>query len=211
MNDKIYKVFVSSTYLDLKEQRQKVIDSILKMKHLPVGMEMFNASSDSQWKIITETIDDSDYYILILGKRYGSVMDKGPDKGVSYTEREFRYAMEHNIPYMVFIAADEALITASNIETDPDKLSKLNNFRKLVEEKGTVNYWKNADELAAQVRFSLESEIKKHPRQGWVKCETLSNSSCNGTKNIVKMVPESENDIDYDYDFGELEEEKETD
>ena len=94
MNDKIYKIFISSTYLDLKAHRQKVIDAVLKMQHLPVGMEMFNASSDSQWKVITDTIDECDYYLLILGKRYGSLIEEGPDKDISYTEREFRYAME---------------------------------------------------------------------------------------------------------------------
>lgn len=167
MNDKIYKIFISSTYKDLKEYRQKVIDAILKMQFLPVGMEMFNASSDSQWKIITDTIDDSDYYVLILGKRYGSVMDRGSDKGMSYTEREFRYAMDRGVPCMGFLVHDEADIKASNMESDPEKLARLNAFRKLVEENGTVNYWKNSDELAGQVRSSLEAEIKKHPRNGW--------------------------------------------
>ncbi|MCR4745824.1 MAG: DUF4062 domain-containing protein [Lachnospiraceae bacterium] len=97
MKDKIFKVFISSTYKDLKEHRNKVIEAILKMEYLPVGMEMFNASSDEQWKVITDTIDDCDYYILILGKRYGSVMKKEPEEGMSYTEREFRYALEHRM------------------------------------------------------------------------------------------------------------------
>lgn len=167
MNDKIYKIFISSTYIDLREHRQKVIDAILKMQHLPVGMEMFNASSDSQWKIITDTIDDCDYYVLILGKRYGSVMKKGIDKGISYTEREFRYALNRGVPTLGFLMHDEAMIASLNTESDPAKLDRLNKFKNLVEEKGTVNYWKNADELAAQVRSSLESEIKKHPRNGW--------------------------------------------
>ena len=172
MNDKIYKIFISSTYKDLKEQRQKVIDTILKMHYLPVAMEMFNASSDSQWKIITDTIDDCDYYVLILGKRYGSVIQKGSDKGMSYTEREFRYAKKHGIPYLAFIISDDAEVKASNVESDPAKLDSLNKFKKLVEENGTVNYWKSADELAGQVRSSLESEIKKHPRNGWIKCKS---------------------------------------
>jgi len=169
MNDKIYKIFISSTYLDLKEHRKKVIDAVLKMQHLPVGMEMFNASSDSQWKVITDTIDDSDYYLLILGKRYGSLIEDGSDKDMSYTEREFRYAMEQGIPCMGFLASGEAEIKSSNMESDPQKLGRLNEFRKLVEANGTVNYWRNPDELAAQVRASLEDEIKRHPRNGWIR------------------------------------------
>ena len=174
MNDRIFKVFISSPYSDLKYHRQRVIDTILKMQHLPVGMEMFNASSDVQWKVINDTIDDCDYYVLVLGKRYGSVMEKGSDIGMSYTEREFRYAMEQDVPCIGFLVSDEASIKAADMESDPQKLDKLNKFRKLVEENGTVNYWQNADELAEMVRSSLESEIKKHPRKGWVRFDSLN-------------------------------------
>ena len=52
--------------------RAKVRDAILSMMHFPVGMEMFNAADEEQWEIIKETIDSSDYYVLILGQRYGS-------------------------------------------------------------------------------------------------------------------------------------------
>ena len=195
MNDKIYKIFISSTYKDLKEQRQKVIDTIIKMQYLPVGMEMFNASSDSQWKIITDTIDDCDYYVLILGKRYGSLIQNGSDKGLSYTEREFRYAKKYGIPYLAFIISDDADVKASNVESDPAKLESLNKFKKLVEENGTVNYWKNADELAGQVRSSLESEIKKHPRNGWIKSNSkrIPNYNDNDEDEDVEIK-------DYDYD-----------
>lgn len=203
MKDKIFKVFISSTYKDLKEHRNKVIEAILKMEYLPVGMEMFNASSDEQWKVITDTIDDCDYYILILGKRYGSVMKKEPEEGMSYTEREFRYALEHRIPYMGFLISDDANIKASNIESDPDKLKRLNDFRKLVEDNGTVNYWNNADELAGQVRSSLESEIQNHPRNGWVRC--------NASKACIQKTDEKEIEEDRDYNFGELEDDFSTD
>lgn len=89
--EKKYQVFISSTYKDLIEARSKVRDAILSMMHFPVGMEMFNAADEEQWEIIQETIDSSDYYVLILGQRYGSVIESGSDAGISYTEKEFRY------------------------------------------------------------------------------------------------------------------------
>ena len=69
--EKKYQIFISSTYKDLIEARSKVRDAILSMMHFPVGMEMFNAADEEQWEIIQETIDSSDYYVLILGQRYG--------------------------------------------------------------------------------------------------------------------------------------------
>lgn len=65
---KKYQIFISSTYKDLVKARAKVRDAILSMMHFPVGMEMFNAADEEQWEIIKETIDSSDYYVLILGR-----------------------------------------------------------------------------------------------------------------------------------------------
>ena len=71
---KKYQIFISSTYEDLKTERQKIQDAILSMYHFPIGMEMFSAGDEDQWKIIQETIDSSDYYVLIIGHRYGSTI-----------------------------------------------------------------------------------------------------------------------------------------
>ena len=41
-----YQIFVSSTYEDLKDERNEVIKACLNMGHIPVGMEMFNAAAE---------------------------------------------------------------------------------------------------------------------------------------------------------------------
>ena len=84
--EKKYQFFISSTYEDLKEERNKAIQAILTMNQFPIGMEMFSAADDDQWKIIKEAIDSSDFYILIIGNRYGSIEET---TGISYTEKEF--------------------------------------------------------------------------------------------------------------------------
>ena len=61
MNKK-YQVFISSTYEDLKAERQKIIDTVLSLNQFPVGMEMFAADNEEQWVTIKECIDCSDYY-----------------------------------------------------------------------------------------------------------------------------------------------------
>ena len=47
-----YQIFVSSTYEDLKEERDLVMKAILEMGHIPVGMEMFSAGDEQQWELI---------------------------------------------------------------------------------------------------------------------------------------------------------------
>ncbi len=65
MLSKKFQIFVSSTYEDLKAERDKVFEAIYSMHHIPVGMEYFNAANESQWEIIKSVIDQSDYYIVI--------------------------------------------------------------------------------------------------------------------------------------------------
>lgn len=52
---KRYQIFISSTYTDLKEERQAVVQSVLKLRHIPVGMEHFVATNEEQFNYIKKT------------------------------------------------------------------------------------------------------------------------------------------------------------
>lgn len=97
--DKRYQVFVSSTYADLKEERLHVIQALMEMDCIPAGMELFPAADEEQWEFIKRVIDDCDYYLLIIGGRYGSTTDDG----ISYTEKEFDYAVENGLKVLALI------------------------------------------------------------------------------------------------------------
>jgi hypothetical protein len=56
------------------------------------------------------------------------VIEDGPDKGISYTEKEYRYAKSIGLPILAYIKKDEA-ITADNVDDDPRKLKKLKDFK----------------------------------------------------------------------------------
>ena len=66
--DKRYQVFVSSTYADLREERQRAIQTVIKMGCIPAGMELFPAVDEEQFEFIKSVIDDCDYYLLIVGE-----------------------------------------------------------------------------------------------------------------------------------------------
>ena len=74
---KRYQIFISSTYKDLQEERQEVLKSILKLRHIPVGMEHFVATNEEQFEYIKRLLDETDYYVVIIGNRYGSIGDDG--------------------------------------------------------------------------------------------------------------------------------------
>lgn len=96
--EKRYQVFVSSTYEDLQEERREVMQALLELDCIPAGMELFPASSEDQWSLIKRVIDDCDYYLLIIAGRYGSTNDKG----ISYTQMEFEYALSTGKPIIAF-------------------------------------------------------------------------------------------------------------
>lgn len=87
--DKKYQVFISSTYTDLIKERKEVTKALLEMDCIPSGMEMFQASDDSQWELIKRVISSCDYYIVIIAGRYGTIH---PETKKSYTQMEYEYA-----------------------------------------------------------------------------------------------------------------------
>ena len=88
-NMRKFSIFISSTYEDLKKERQALVGVALENNLIPVGMEQFHAAPTSQWNVITKMINESDLYLLVIGGRYGSI-DK--ETGLSYTEKEYNYA-----------------------------------------------------------------------------------------------------------------------
>lgn len=166
-NVKKYQIFVSSTYEDLKEERSAAIQTILGMEHIPIGMEMFNASDSTQWDIIRRTIDTSDYYIVIIGLRYGTTFDDG----ISYTEKEYDYAASKGIPILALIKDEKAPTTPSQRENDSKKQKNLDKFREKAK-KRAARFWITKDELSADLVRSLYSAMRDTPRRGWIRTPT---------------------------------------
>ena len=134
--EKRYQVFVSSTFEDLIPERQEVMQALLELDCMPAGMELFPAADDDQWTLIKRVIDDCDYYIVIIGGRYGSV---GQDNK-SYTQMEYEYAVSCGKPVIAFIHKDPGKLPAEKTEKDPEAAQKLQEFISLAKKK-MVKYW----------------------------------------------------------------------
>ncbi|WP_114766967.1 DUF4062 domain-containing protein [Vibrio rhodolitus] len=159
-----HQVFVSSTYLDLVEERRHVTQTLLEADCIPVVMELFPASNVDQWSFIKSMIDESDYYVLILAGRYGSLSSEG----ISYTEKEYRYALETGKPIISFLYENVDALTADKCERDPSSAEKLQAFRALAEKK-LCKYWENTFDLRLKISNSIYNLKRTHPRGGWVK------------------------------------------
>jgi len=168
--DKRYQVFVSSTYEDLKDERREVIQALLELDCFPAGMELFQAADEDQWTVIKSVIDDCDYYVVIIGGRYGST----DLEGVSFTEKEYRYALEQGKPVMAFIQSP-GVILVDKTDKDAELAKRLEDFRALVKQK-MCRFWSTPSELGASVSRSVTQMVKTHPAGGWVPAKFLPTS-----------------------------------
>lgn len=166
-----HQVFVSSTYTDLVDERREVIQALLELDCIPAGMEMFPAANEEQWELIQSVIDSSDYYVVIVGGRYGSVTAEG----VSYTEKEYDYAVQKGVPIAGFVHADPDAIPRGKSEIDGEAVAKLTAFRDKVRSRMVKTYADPAS-LGSVVSRSLVALMRKHPRPGWVRGENAMSS-----------------------------------
>lgn len=172
--EKRYQIFLSSTYVDLKDERLEVMRALLELDCIPSGMEYFPATNDDQWSFIQELIDQCDYYIVVVGGRYGSTSEDG----LSFTEKEYRYAVEKGIPVIGFLHAHPENVPQGKSEANPDARKKLIAFCELIRTK-LCKEWSSPAELGAVVSRSLTQLIKRNPRPGWVRSNHLSSSEAN--------------------------------
>lgn len=184
------QIFISSTYLDLKEERQAAVEAILRNNHIPAGMELFQAGSKSQLEIIRNWIKESDIYMLILGGRYGSIE---PESGLSYTELEYRFAIEMNIPIFGIILSDSFLHQKQSESPslpvfENQEKEKMQTFKSLVMSK-MIREVDNVHQLSSEVGYSIRSleQDQNYNFRGWIRAETNIN-----THNIQNVQSENE-------------------
>jgi len=179
-----YQVFVSSTFDDLRDERDQVIKAVLEMGHIPVGMEMFSAADEEQWQIIARHIDESDYYAVVVAHRYGSMTDEG----ISFTRKEYEYARARGIPCLGFIIDDSASWPADRVDTKTSLKAALDDLKALIKEK-PVNFWTTADDLHGKFSISLMKAITATPRPGWVRSSDVAGPEV--TAELIRLSSEN--------------------
>jgi Domain of unknown function (DUF4062) len=163
--NKKYQVFLSSTFLDLEGERKKVFTSILKMGHIPIGMESFPAAGEDQLTFIKRIVDGCDYYVLIVAGRYGALSPSGK----SYTEEEYQYALSKKKQILVFLHGNPESLSAGSSEKEPKNRQLLEDFKNMVSKNRMVDHWHSADDLTTKILAALNNAIQLYPALGWVR------------------------------------------
>jgi hypothetical protein len=151
------KIFISSTIVDLPNERKAALKAVEKVGGFPIMSEytMEAQSIDSLTACLSKVME-SDLYVLILGGRYGWQ----PENKESITELEYQTARSCNIPILVI----NTTYTKESLQKDFEGKVEPNYFRKTVQD---------AFELETELEKALKTEIDKKQNEYFNNTETV--------------------------------------
>jgi hypothetical protein len=141
--------FISSTFLDFKEER-KAVARILQAYNLNVNaLDIKPASNSNSKKEILNGIKESDFIILIVGQRYGSIIPEmtGSERN-SITKWEYSQARLMRKDILVFFKEHIG-------ENIVDHKTLLDEFKKNLARNHNPKYFSTVSELEDEVRKAL--------------------------------------------------------
>ncbi|HEX6182404.1 MAG TPA: DUF4062 domain-containing protein, partial [Pyrinomonadaceae bacterium] len=142
----VVPVFISSTWLDLRPEREAVRDTVLRMKETQfVGMEHFGSRDETTHQASLDEVDRSELYVGIFAARHGS----------GITEAEYRRARSRGLPCLIYFKSDAVALTPDQQETDADKSARLATLKRELRASHTVKQFNGPDDLAAQLATDL--------------------------------------------------------
>jgi tetratricopeptide (TPR) repeat protein len=142
----IVPVFVSSTWVDLRPEREAVRDAVLRMKETQfVGMEYFGSRDETPRLASRDEVDRSLAFVCIIAGRYGS----------GITEHEYERAHERGLPCFIYFK-DAATIPDKWREAEPVQIAKFNAFKQRLRTRHLeATDFINSQDLAARVTADL--------------------------------------------------------
>lgn len=144
--------FVSSTFSDLRREREKVQEALRKGDASPWGMEFFVSEPRRALDVCLNEIDRCDAVILLVGSKAGSLVPA--DANLTYTEAEIEHAKRRNLPIFAFVKRVEGQLPNDHPTTDPLH-EQLREFREAIIRSLTPGYFDSLDQLGLQVLASV--------------------------------------------------------
>jgi hypothetical protein len=151
------RVYVSSTYEDLKDHRQATIDVLRGSGYDVEAMEGHSARDDRPKGACEADASNCDLYIGIFAWKYGYVPSEANPDGRSITELEYLAAEQAQKPRLIFLLADDAPWSSKlrDAEQEPDEGKRIRTLRNRLKSERWTAFFKSPDDLAKQVLMSV--------------------------------------------------------
>ncbi|MBN2499357.1 MAG: DUF4062 domain-containing protein [Anaerolineales bacterium] len=146
------RVFISSTFEDLKEYRASVQDKVRQLGAIDISMENFGARGEGPKEECIRLIqEESDIFVGIYAHRYGSIPE---GDSVSIIEAEYEAATLVNLPRFIYLIKDTTPWPPIHIDTEESAV-KIKQFKKKLLANHTCGFFNNEDNLASNVAADL--------------------------------------------------------
>jgi hypothetical protein len=155
------KVYLSSTFRDLREHRAAVDRTLRRMGHDVIGMEQYAAEGSRPVDRCKRDVEAADSYVLILGWRYGYVPTEGNPKKLSITEIEYRHALENKKTVLAFLLDPETPWPPSAMDSasaDAAAAVAISRLRTEVGWEFLAGIFSSPGDLASQVAAAVASQ-----------------------------------------------------
>jgi hypothetical protein len=134
----ISKVFVSSTFIDLKEERNQVLEAIKYLQYKEIAMEYWGANPKEPIESCLNKVRKSNIFIGIIAHLYGNIVEK---TGKSFTQMEYEEALRLNLPCLIYFKNEDVEVLPSFVERNPDSIKKLDEFKRTLSKKHTIGFF----------------------------------------------------------------------
>ena len=139
--------FISSTYVDLQGHRDKTEEALTRIQAGFRSMKFFGSREGEPLEQCLEKLRQCNYYVGIIGHRYGAVHDV---RNRSYTELEYEEAKRRGIRRRIYLAGPSVQILPEHIESDQTR-RQLEAFKQKLKKENTVVFFSSPEDLATKV------------------------------------------------------------
>lgn len=151
-------VFICSTFIDLAEERELVLDAVRRLHLQHDAMEFFGARSNRPLETCLAEVRRSDLLAVIVGHRYGDLI---PDIGLSFSQAEYEEGYRLGKPCLVYMRDENVPVLPKHVERDPVKIQKLDQWKSILRERHTISLFREGHDLALRLTADLGRVIKE--------------------------------------------------
>ncbi len=156
-------IYMSSTYADLRECRERVYRTLRSMRHDVRGMEDYVAADQRPLERCLQDVGACDLYVGIFAWRYGYVPEVGNPERRSITELEYRHAGKIYKPRLIFLLSPDALWPTSAVDAitgEEQAGARIKDLRNELMRELIVSLFMNADDLANKVSVAVYLQLE---------------------------------------------------
>ena len=152
------RIYLSSTFVDLKAHREAVYQQLHRMQHDIIAMEDYVARDDRPAAQCLRDVARSGLYLGLFAWRYGFIPAQDNPRNLSITELEYREAEAKSIPRLVFLLDDSALWPPPMLDSqsgDGDHGRRIRELRQELVQERLASFFTSPEDLSAKVAAAV--------------------------------------------------------